>query len=213
MAAIANTAFEVSVSNIARNDTQNITGIFGAGADPSFESEVCAAGFLCVQQALLPDSGYEGLGADGANILNGNAWEMIAATNGTSGGRYGDHTGIYAFNSYDVNKVSNGVNTWMLGNNYLGLSLPADTYGTFTEIIIGEQYTFGAGNFSTAPSGATYIYATISNGQLVATTSAPTGGTGVYFKILRSKNFTVGARNAGFVGYVCQACRTAEAAG
>ena len=138
---------------------------------------------------------------------------MIAATNGTSGGRYGDHTGIYAFNSYDVNKVSNGVNTWMLGNNYLGLSLPADTYGTFTEIIIGEQYTFGAGNFSTAPSGATYIYATISNGQLVATTSAPTGGTGVYFKILRSKNFTVGARNAGFVGYVCQACRTAAAAG
>ncbi len=214
MAAIANTAFEVSVSNIIRNQTQNVTGIFGAGADASFKSEICPSGFLCVRQALLPCAGYE-MVQDSSNnpeIFNGNAWEMIAATNGTSGGRYGDHTGIYAFNSYDVNKVSNGNNVWMLGNNYLGLSLPAGERGTFTELIVGEQYTFGAGNFSTAPSGATYIYATIANGLLVAATSAPAAATGVYLKILREKNFTVGTRDAGFVGYVCEVCRTAEAA-
>ena len=214
MATRANTAFEVSVSNIVRNDTQNITGVFGAGADASFTSEICPSGFLCVRQALLPSAGYESVVDTSSNpkILNGNAWEMIAATNGTSGTMYGDHTGIYAFNSYDARFATSGKNNWMLGANYLGLELPANMRGTFTEIIIGEQYTFGAGNFSTAPSGATYIYATITNGLLVAGTSAPAAGTGVYFKILRQKNFTEGTRNAGFVGYVCQALRTAEAA-
>lgn len=213
MASIANTAFEVTVSNIARNNTQNVPGMFGAGQDPSFVSAICPAGFLCVQQALLPNAGYQGLGPDSANILNGNTWEMIAATNGTSGNAYGDHTGIYAFNSYDARKVQSGNNTWYLGANYLGLELPANTIGDFTEIIIGEQYTFGAGNFSTAPSGAAYIYVTIANGLLVASNSAPAAGTGVYFQILRSKIFTVGARSSGITGYVCKAMRTAESAG
>lgn len=214
MASITNTAFEVSVSNITRNETQNITGIFGAGADSAFKSEICPSGFLCTRQALLPNAGYEGIvdSSSKPTIMNGNAWEMIAATNGVAGGMYGDHTGIYAFNSYDVRKVQGGNNVWMLGNNYLGLELPANERGTFTEIIIGEQYTFGAGNFSTAPTGPTYIYATIANGQLVASATAPAAATGVYFKILREKNFTVGTRNAGFKGYVCQALRTAEAA-
>lgn len=212
MASIANTAFEVTVSNITRNNTQNVPGQFGTGTGSGFTSEICPAGFLCVQGALLPNAGYEGLGPDSSDILNGNTWEFIAATNGNSGS-YGDHTGIYAFNSYDVRKVAdNSGNTWMLGSNYLGLELPAGQTGDFTEIIIGEQYTFGAGNFSTAPSGNTYIYATIQNGRLVASTSAPAAGSGVYFKILGSKTFTVGTRSSGITGYICKACRTAEAA-
>lgn len=213
MASIANTAFEVIVSNITRNNIQNVTGIFGAGADASFVSDICPSGFLCVQQALLPNSGYEGMGASGADILNGNAWEMIAAASGLSAGRYGDHTGIYAFNSYDVRKVASGANVWQIGANFLGLELPKDERGTFTELIVGEQYAFGVGNFSTAPSGATYKYATIANGLLVASTTIPAAGSGVYLEILYPKTFTVGARDAGFGGYVCRVARTAEAAG
>lgn len=213
MATIAKTAFEVLVSNITRNETQNITGIFGAGADAAFTSEICPSGLLCTRQALLANAGYEGVtGEDGEpTIFNGNAWKMIAAENGASGGRYGDHTGIYAFNSYDVRKVQSGNNVWQLGANFLGLELPANERGTFSEIIIGEQYSFGVGNFSTAPAGATAIYATINNGQLVAGTTVPTAGTGVYFKILRTKAYTEGTHTAGFNGYVCEACRTAEA--
>lgn len=212
MASIANTAFEVTVSNITRNNTQNVPGQFGTGTGSGFKSEICPSGFLCVQGALLPNDGYQGLGPASANILNGNTWEFIAAANGNSG-TYGDHTGIYAFNSYDVSKaVGNNGNMWMLGSNFLGLELPAGQVGDFTEIIIGEQYTFGTGNFSTAPSGSTTIYATILNGRLVASATAPAAGTGVYFQILRNKTFTVGTRSTGNVGYVCKACRTAEAA-
>ena len=212
MASIANTAFEVTVSNITRNETQNITGKFGSGQSPSFVSDICPAGFLCIRQAPLPNEGSQGLGPENGNIMNGNAWEMIAAANGLSGGMYGDHTGIYAFNSYDVRKVQSGANVWMLGANFLGLELPKDERGTFTEIIIGEQYTFGAGNFSTAPTDDTYKYITIANGLLVAATSAPAAGTGVYFELMGEKAFTVGARNAGFGGYTVMAKRTAEAA-
>lgn len=212
MASIPNTAFEVTVSNITRNTTQNIAGMFGSGQDPSFVSAICPSGFLCTRQALLPNQGYEGMGPDSSNILNGNTWEMIAAANGNSGGMYGDHTGIYAFNSYDVRKVTGGSNMWMLGSNFLGLELPANEIGDFTEIIIGEQYTFGNGNFSTAPTDATYKYITIANGLLVASTTAPAAGTGVYFELLREKAFTVGARTSGITGYVVMAKRTAEAA-
>ena len=102
-------------------------------------------------------------------------------------------------------------NSWNVGGTTLGLELPADEIGTFTEIIIGEQYKFAVGNFSTAPSSASYIYATIANGRLVAATSLA-DGVGVAFKILRSEGFTLGARY-GFDGYILEAIRTPETLG
>lgn len=212
MASIANTAFEVSNSNVTRNEMQTIAGKFGSVSGTTFTSEICPAGFLCVQGALLPNEGYEGKGPSNANILNGNTWQFLTAETGNVDGFTGDHTGIYAFDCYDVQKLAHNGNAWMVGANTLGLELPAGERGDFTEIIIGEQYTFGKGNFATLPTDATYIYATIDDGLLVASASKPAGGTGVYFEIMRTKPFTVGARYAGFDGYVCRAKRTAEVA-
>ena len=207
MASIAKTAFEVSVSNITRNSVQNVPGYFGAVADSVFTGDICPAGFLVVRNALVKSEGYEA-----QNIKNGNTWAMVTATNGSAAiGRPGDRTGIFAFNTYDVRQVDDGLNLWKLGANFLGLELPAGIRGDFTEIIIGEQYTFGEGNFSTPPANASAIYATISNGLLVASSSAPADGSGLYFEILRSKRFTEGGRDAGFVGYVCEAKRAAIA--
>lgn len=197
MASIANTAFEPKVTNIQRNNTQNIAGTFGAVSDGTFTGAICPSGFLTVQYALTDNSGYTG-------ILNGNTWQMVAATNGNSGAE-GDHTGIYAFNSYDVPKaLNNNGNSWNVGGTTLGLELPANELGTFTEIIIGEQYKFGVGIFSTAPTSGSK-YATIANGQLVASATL-TAGSGVAFEILRPEGFTLGARY-GFDGYVLRALR------
>lgn len=211
MASIANTAFEVSVSNITRNNIQNVPGYFGSGTGTSFVPDICPSGFLCTRSELAANEGYEGMGASGADILNGNTWRFIAAATGNAGGRIGDHTGIYAFNSYNAQQGTIGGNTYYAGANTLGLELPANERGDFTELIVGEQYTFGVGNFSTAPTDATYLYATIAAGQLVASKTAPADGSGVYLKILRSKPFTKGARYAGFDGYVCEVCRAAAA--
>ena len=206
MSTIAKTAFEAPVTNMAFNATQNVTGKYQVLSGSSYVADICPSGFLCTERALMPNDGYQGLGASGVDILNGNAWYMIKAATGKSGS-LGDHTGIYAFNSFDVRKVASGDNVWNLGANYLGLELPKDVAGDFTEIIVGEQYTFGEGNFSTLPSGATAIYVTIANGLLMASASAPSAGDGVYFTWERPKSFTVGVRDAGFSGYVLKACR------
>ena len=206
MAYIAETLFEVKVSNSVRNQTQHVAGKFGTNTGDSFVPADCSAGFLCVQNGLLPLEGYESF-----SLLNGNSWFFNPATNGTSGGRYGDHTGIYAFDNYDVNKAVSGANKWNVGANTLGLGLPAGERGDFCEIIVGEQYTFGKGNFSTAPT-ASSKYATIANGLLVASADAPAAGSGVYFEILRSINMNEGTSYAG-AGYVLRAQRTLEAAG
>lgn len=205
MAFIANTMFEVKVSNSVRNQTQHVPGKFGTGTGVLFAAADCSAGFLAVQNGLIPSEGYESFG-----ILNGNTWYFNQATNGTSGGRYGDHTGIYAFDNYDVNKAVSGENKWNLGAKTLGVGLPAGERGDFCEIIIGEQYTFGAGNFSTAPTTGSK-YATIANGLLVASAEAPAAASGVYFEILRSIPVNEGTSFAG-TGYVLRAARTAEAA-
>lgn len=203
MAHINNTMFEVTVSNSVNNQLQNIPGVFGTDTGSSFEGEVCPSGFLCKRNGLMPSEGY-------GEKLNGNTWYFNAAADG-KGDMYGDHTGIYAYNSYNVNRAVSGNNVWNVGASTLGLELPAGERGDFTEIIIGEQYTWGAGNFSTLPSDGTYKYATIANGLLVASTTPPAGGTGVYFNILRTKPMNEGTSFWG-TGYVLQAMRTAEAA-
>jgi hypothetical protein len=207
MAFIDKTMFEVTVSNSVNNQTQNVPGKFGTGTGAGFTAQDCSAGLLCVQNGLIPSEGYESVTPA---ILNGNTWFFNAAANG-NGGMLGDHTGIYAFNNYDVNKAVSGSNQWNVGAQTLGLGLPAGNRGDFCEIIVGEQYTFGSGNFSTAPTDSTYRYATIANGLLVASTSAPAAGSGVYFEILRQKPVNEGTTYWG-VGYVLKAMRAEASA-
>lgn len=203
MAKIANTAFEVYVSNSKRNDTQNITGKFGSFSGSTFTADDCAAGFLCVKNSRLPLEGYEspfslvsGSFATADGLKNGNSWYMTQATSGVVAGSTGDHTGIYAANTYDVNKVTDGDLTVNLAGKALGLAIPKDERGDFIELIVGEQYNFGIGNFSTAPS-ATLTYAKIVNGLWVAVAAAPTDG-GIYAVVEdTTKRFTEGCYDAG----------------
>ena len=201
MAFIEKTMFEVTVSNSVNNQTQNVPGKFGTGTGAGFTAQDCSAGLLCVRNGLIPSEGYEDLSTP---ILNGNTWFFNAAVDGEDG-LLGDHTGIYAFNNYNVNRAVSGNNAWNVGANTLGLGLPAGDRGDFCEILIGEQYTFGTGNFSTAPTTGS-LYATISAGLLVASATAPEAGSGVYFKILRSKNINEGTSFWG-TGYVLEAAR------
>lgn len=206
MAYIAKTMFEVKVSNSPRNQTQHVPGKFGTNTGASFVPADCSAGMLCVRNGLIPSEGYESKG-----ILNGNTWYFNAATNGAVAERpTGDHTGIFAFDNYDVSKAvsTDGQNQWNIGYRTLGLGLPAGNRGDFCEIIIGEQYNFGAGNFSTLPTG-TQTVVTISNGLLVAADAAPTDGS-VYFKLLRTAPVNEGTTYWG-LGYILEACRATVA--
>lgn len=54
MAYIANTAFEVKVSNHEFDSVANITGVFQNGSDTD---EICSAGFLCVKDVLTANEG------------------------------------------------------------------------------------------------------------------------------------------------------------
>lgn len=203
MAKIKNTAFEVKVTDSKRNDTQNITGLFGYMVSTDFVEDDCSSGFLCVKQAKLDNEGYKepfmrsGSGfAPASGIKNANSWQMIAAENGNSGGMYGDRTGIYACNTYDVNKaVGAGISVNIPGET-LGLFTPAGERTDFTEMIVGEMYNFASGNFSVEPDDQK-IYAVISNGLLVATDTAPTDGS-VYFRnIPTEERFTRGVSDYG----------------
>lgn len=187
MASIPNTGFEVKVTNMQYNAVQNIAGTF---QNASGKAEACPSGFLCTRKELLPNSGY------GA-MKNGNAWIMQPAVSGAPSAG-GTVPRIYACNSYDVNKVGQGGSLWMVGANTFGLELPAGDTGTFTEILENEQYVFGAGNFSTAPTDlASTRYATVANGLLAASATAPAAGTGMWFEIIDQVNITVGARSWG----------------
>ena len=216
MSYIAKTAFEVFVSNSKRNDTQNITGKFGSFDGDTFTPDICSAGFLTTKHSLLPNEGYEQAFMRGSvtnwesapGLKNGNSWYMVAATNG-SAGMPGDHTGIYACNTYDVNRAAAGDLVVNIPGKTLGLAIPADERGDFTEMIVGEQYNFGEGNFSTKPT-ASLLYCVITNGMLVAQASAPTDGS-VYFKVLNlNGRFTEGTYDGG-AKYTLQCLRSVAA--
>lgn len=201
---MANSMFEITVSNSVRNQTQNVPGKYGTGTGASFASVVCPAGTLCVQNGLIPSEGYEKF-----NILNGNTWYFNAAPNGTVVGQPGDHTGIYAFNSYNVNQVSDSEgNVYHVGARTLGLSLPENERGDFTELLVGEQFTWGVDNFTAAPTTG-QIYATIANGKWTPTAAAPTDGS-VYARILRTKPVNEGTTYWG-EGYVLKILRSVAA--
>lgn len=209
MAYTANTAFEVKVTSSAYNGTQTVAGKFGSFGGSTFTPADCSAGTLVTRHSLIPCEGYEGV-VDGSNnprIYNGNTWYMIAAANGAAGGRYGDHTGIYALNNYDVNKVVSGDIKVNFGIDTLGLGLAAGERGDFLELIVGEQYKFGAGNFTSTPTVGQYV--TISGGSLAPSATVPAGGTGVYGIVRRAEEFNEGASYFG-MGYVVEIARTAE---
>ena len=198
---MAKTMFEVKISNVSRNNTQNVTGMYGSFADTVFTGADCPAGRLVVKSGELPMEGYASKG-----IKNKSAFYMVDATNGNAGGMYGDHTGIYFCANKDVNVVGG----YGLGINTLGLTLPAGERGAFCEAIIGETYAVGADDFATLPTDGS-LYATISNGRLVATSELPSAGSGVYFELGGTTPVNAGASYWGERYYIT-AKRTAEAA-
>lgn len=186
MARIVNTFFELKNGNRQYDAMANIPGVFQNGGSP----DICPSGFLVTKLQLLPASGYNG-------ILNGNTWIFNPAVSG-SNTTAGEILELFAYDSYDVNMVGDGVNNWRVGANTAGLELPEGIVGTFCRIVPGWQYVFGSGNFSTLPTDlATTKYATVANGLLVASDTAPAANAGYWFEIVGKVNPTVGTRNWG----------------
>lgn len=186
MAAIAKTAAELRVSNHVWEKNKNVTGLFHNASDAG---EICPAGFLVKPVSLLPNQGYTG-------IDNENAWIMQTAAEADATGE------IYFCNTFNVQEIAdaNG-NVYKVGANTLGLPLPADMRGTYTRIDgleMHDQIRFGEGNFTAAPTVGKF--ATIADGLLTPAASAPTDAGTLYFEIMSTGTFTVGAY-AGF-GYV-----------
>ena len=195
MAYIANTAFEVKVSNHEFDSVANITGVFQNG---SSQDEICSAGFLCVKDALTASEGYDKVGPEGDfTINNGNTWTMKAAVASTT-----VQIPIYACNTFNVNQITDPVTgaVYKVGSNTLGLPVPAGEPGTFTKIEFDGNhiYRFGVGNLSAEIS--TNKFFTINNGQLVPTAATPATAGQPYFQLVGSGNFTQGAYN-GFAYY------------
>lgn len=145
MAYIANTAFEVKVSNHEFDSVANITGVFQNGSDTD---EICSAGFLCVKDVLTANEGYEKVGPEeDVTINNGNTWTMKAAASSTT-----VQTPIYACNTFNVNQITDSATgaVYKVGGNTLGLAVPAGERSTFTKIEFDGNhiYRFGAGNVS-----------------------------------------------------------------
>lgn len=203
MAYIANTAFEVKVSNHEFDSTANITGIF---LNSDSAKEICSAGFLCTRSALTVNEGYNAVGPESApvTIKNTNTWNMIAATASALA-----QAGIYACNPFDVNMVTDPVTgaVYKVGSNTLGLPAPAGYPTTYTRIRFDNDhvYRFGAGNVN-GSVGSNTIF-TIAAGLLVPASAAPAGNGAPYFELVGTGKFTQGAYQ-GFDYYDLRACMT-----
>lgn len=208
MAYIANTAFEIKISNHEFDSIANITGFYRNSSDTE---EICSAGFLCVRDELTVCEGYNEVGPTGSSVTinNTNTWYMKAAASTDIA-----QTGIYACNPFDVNMLSDGATgaVYKVGSNTLGLAAPAGYPTTFSRIYFNNNnvYRFGAGNMSAEVSTNTFF--TINNGLLVPASAAPTANGAPYFELVRSGNFTQGAYN-GFVYYDLRACMVVADAG
>ena len=190
--------FEVIVSNSKRNDTQNITGFFGTVADDTFTPAEVEEGFLCKQHARTLNEGY-GL----HSIKNKNTWEMVAANNGLVATLPGDHTGIYAANTYNVNALTDGGLVVNFPGKTLGLKTPAGERCDFTEIIIGEMYAFGYKNTAVTGDDSEAKDATFAEGEILSivngklSTAAATAGHLAFEIIDATGRFTEGAADGG----------------
>lgn len=158
MAFTANTAFQIRRSNDRYEDLQHRTGLYGSFSGSSFITADADAGLLCNIGDGIPEGGnYMTIAADGSKKL-------------------------YAVAPTDVQRLTNGENTWAVGVNTLGLGIPADVKDAFLELREGESYAFGPGNFSTLVT-AENKYATVSGGYLVGASSIASNFSGYYFEL------------------------------
>ena len=193
MAFIANTAFELKVTNHEFDSTANISGYFVMvdGETGEITALDCSAGVFCKKYALVQNEGYP------AGVMNGNTWNMLQTT-----GSETVATPIYACNPHNVQELAGrDGNVYKIGSETLGIGIPAGERDTFTRIdfLPGDRhYRFGIGNVS--GTLGTNGFLTIENGLLKPAAAAPqTAGT-PYFKVLGTGNFTEGAYNS--FGYV-----------
>lgn len=208
MADVMTHGFEVVVSNSKRNDTQNITGIFGtvAGSPAVHTATAVYAGTLCKKADAMVEGTNRPFneGYEAAKIRNKNDFYMIAADDGLVAKFTGDHTGIYAANTYNVNQLSDGTLSINFPGKTLDLQTPAGEKTDFTEIIVGEMYAFGYLNTSyaatpdSAASDSNFTPGTIlyvANGVL----SSVTGDAGeLAFEVIDGTGrFTEGAADGG----------------
>ena len=122
----------------------------------------------CTLLKIYTNQGIVGLGEvrDGANRLYA---EMLKSR-------------LIGENPCDVERLSDASNTWAVGAETLGLGLPADKKGPFTEIKEGETYAFGPSNFSTLVT-ASNKFATVSDGLLVGASELDSSFAGWYFEL------------------------------
>lgn len=159
MAFTASTAFLPRMWNNRNDDLQNIPGLYGSVSGSSFITADADAGLCCFKGAHIPGGGYQ----------------MTLATNGAQD--------IYFCNQGDVQRVPFGADKlFAVGVETLGLGAPAGELCTYTKAIPGETYAFGPGNFSTIVT-TTNKYATVSNGYLVGSSSAPSVAGTIYFEL------------------------------
>lgn len=136
---------------------------------------------------------------------------MVVAEDGSKGS-VGDHTGLYVANTYDVNRIASadGAMIYNLGKNTLGLAIPANERGDFSELLVGEIWKFGVGNFASAPTVGEYVE--IEDGFFTASSSTePTDKGVVYGVVLRKEAFNEGVSYFGD-GYVVKILRTTAVA-
>ena len=187
MAYIANTAFEIKVSNHEFDSIANITGKYQAS---NADAEICP-GFLATRASLVVNEGYDQVGPAGSTVTltNTNTWVMNDAVDSDTAQK-----GIYACNPFDVNMASDGQgNFWKVGANTLSIKVPAGYLTTWTKIEFNDNnvYRFGIGNLSATLGSNTYF--TIDDGLLVPGASAPASAGVPYFELIRSGTFTDGA--------------------
>ena len=187
MAYIANTAFEIKVSNHEFDSIANITGKYQAS---NADAEICP-GFLATRASLVVNEGYDQVGpaVSTVTLTNTNTWIMNDAVDSDTAQK-----GIYACNPFDVNMASDGQgNFWKVGANTLSIKVPAGYLTTWTKIEFNNNnvYRFGIGNLSATLGSNTYF--TIDDGLLVPGASAPASAGVPYFELVRSGTFTEGA--------------------
>lgn len=159
MAFTASTAFLPRMWNNRNDDLQNIPGLYGSVSGSSFITADADAGLCCFKGDHMVGGGYQ----------------MTVATNGAKD--------IYFCNQGDVQRVPFGAaNLFAVGVETLGLGAPAGELCTYTKAIPGETYAFGPGNFSTIVT-TTNKFATVSNGYLVGSSSAPSVAGTIYFEL------------------------------
>lgn len=198
--------FEVIVSNSKNNDTQTITG-YAVDSDGDFDEAF--AGGLYVQYSPTDNAGYAANG-----IKNINSPFMALATEGKVDGMPGDHTGIYACNTHDVNKLSDGGNIVInFPGKTLGLITPKGERADYIELIVGEKYKFGQICFEADAEISVGDNLLIENGiwRPLDAEEEIEGGT-VYGKVEEIRDFNEGA-NLGTVGTILRILRKAGASG